>query len=83
MQKAAHITVRVLPAMRERIERLADALGRPKSYVIENALSSYLDANEWQIAAIREAVAEADSPGAEWIEHEKVGAKWKAKVRED
>ena len=83
MQKAAHITVRVQPTMRERIERLADALGRPKSYVIENALSSYLDANEWQIAAIREAVAEAESPDAEWIEHEKVEAKWKAKVRED
>ena len=83
MQKAAHITVRVLPAMRERIERLADALGRPKSYVIENALSSYLDANEWQIAAIREAVAEAESPDAELIEQEKVEAKWKAKVRED
>ena len=47
MQKAAHITVRVQPALRERVERLADALGRPKAYVIENALTSYLDSTHW------------------------------------
>ena len=82
MQKVAHITVRVQPALRERIERLAGALGRPKSYVIENALASYLDSNEWQVAAVREAVAEADSPNPEWVEHEAVKAKWEAKSRE-
>lgn len=83
MQKATHITVRVQPAIRERVERLADALGRPKAYVIENALTSYLDSNEWQITAIREALVEAESTDAEWVEHEAVKARWKAKVRAD
>ena len=83
MQKASHITVRIQPTMRERIERLAGALGRPKSYVIEHALSSYLDANEWQVDAIRSAVAEADSADAEWVEHENVKARWEAKGRAD
>jgi len=72
MLKAANLTVRVKSTTKERLEALARATRRSKSYVIEEALEHYLDVNEWQIRGIEDAVAEADTPDAEWISHEDV-----------
>ena len=72
MLKAANLTVRVKTTTRKRLEALARATRRSKSYVIEEALEHYLDVNEWQIKGIEEALAEADSPEAEWVSHEDV-----------
>jgi predicted transcriptional regulator len=54
-------------------------LDRTKSYVAERAIEAYLDANEWQIQAIREALKEADSDQAEWVDHDELKTKWTAK----
>jgi RHH-type transcriptional regulator, rel operon repressor / antitoxin RelB len=72
MLKAASLTVRVKPETRSRLEEVARATKRSKSFVIEEALEAYLDVNAWQIEGIRQAVAEADSPTAEWVEHDEV-----------
>jgi len=52
MLKSASITVRVKPTIKTRLDALADATRRSKSYVIEEALEMYLDVNEWQIDGI-------------------------------
>lgn len=80
MQKAPTMTVRVKPATKTRLDALAHATRRSKSYVIEEALKMYLDVNEWQIDGICKATAEADKPDAVFVEHEEVLAKWEAKV---
>lgn len=80
MQKAASITVRVKPATRKRLDAIARATRRTKSFVIEEALEQYLEVNEWQIKGIQEALLEADAPDADWVDHEEVAARAEAKV---
>ena len=80
MLKATSVTVHVKPAIKTRLEALAQATKRSKSYVIEEALEFYLDANEWQIDGIAQALAEADSPDAVFVDHDEVLAKWEAKI---
>ena len=79
MLKAANITVRVKPATKKRLESLASATKRSKSYVIEEALELYLDVNEWQIAGIVQALAEAEKPETVFVDHDEVLAQWEAK----
>lgn len=80
MEKTASITVRVKPATRKRLDAIALATRRTKSLVIEEALDQYLDVNEWQIKGIQEALAEADSTDADWVDHEEVMRIVRAKV---
>lgn len=80
MIKTASVTVRVKPITKTRLDALAHATRRSKSYVIEEALELYLDVNEWQIDGILQAVAEADKPDAVFVDHDAVLAKWEAKV---
>ncbi len=80
MLKAASVTVRVKPTTKTRLEALAHATRRSKSYVIEEALELYLDLNEWQIDGIVQALTEADRPDAVFVDHDEVLAKWEAKV---
>jgi predicted transcriptional regulator len=79
MLKAASLTVRVKPDTRTRLDNLARITRRSKSYVIEDALEQYLDVNEWQIKGIQEALIEADSSGATFVDHDEVLATWEAK----
>ena len=80
MLKAASVTVRVKPTTKTRLEALAHATRRSKSYVIEEALEQYLDLNEWQIDGIAQALNEADRPDAVFVDHDEVLAKWEAKI---
>jgi RHH-type rel operon transcriptional repressor/antitoxin RelB len=80
MEKTASITVQVKPATRKRLDAIALATRRTTSVVIEEALDQYLDVNEWQIKGIQEALAEADSPDADWVDHEEVVARVRAKI---
>ena len=80
MLKAASLTVRVKPDTRSRIETLARTTHRSKSYVIEEALEQYLDVNEWQVKGIQDALAEADSHEAIFVDHDEVLAQRAAKL---
>lgn len=80
MLKTANLTVRVKPETRNRLDKLARITRRSKSFVIEEALEQYLEVNEWQIKGIQDALAEADSPDADFIDHEEVLAKLEARL---
>ncbi len=80
MLKVESVTVRVKPTTKTRLEAMAHATKRSKSYVIEEALEQYLDLNEWQIDGIVQALDEADRPGAVFVDQDEVLAKWEAKV---
>lgn len=57
---AATMTIRLEPDLKERLEGLADATRRSKSFLAAEAIRDYVALNEWQVAEIQEAVAEAD-----------------------
>ena len=54
-------TVRLDDDLKERLEGLAEATQRTKSFLATEAIREYLDLNEWQIQETRAALAEADA----------------------
>ncbi len=68
------LTIRIDEETKERLERLAEAVSRSKTYIVTLAIQDYLEQNEWQVRTIRKAVNRADSPGARFASHEDVSA---------
>lgn len=56
------------------LEDLAQATDRSKAWLAAQALRSYLDVNQWQISAIRDALKRAGQKEARWLGHEEVDA---------
>ncbi len=73
MSKAISKTFRLNPEIVERLDLLAASTNRSKTFLVEEALTDYLEREAWQIAEIAEAVAEADA-GGPFVEHETVDA---------
>jgi predicted transcriptional regulator len=69
------LTIRIDDKTKKRLDNLARATARTKSYIVANAIKDFLQVNEWQIQAIKKAVRKADQPGAKFVDHEKV-TKW-------
>jgi predicted transcriptional regulator len=70
-------SLRIDKDLSERLQRLAEATGRPKSWYIRQALDAYLSQEEWMVAAIEEGVRAADA--GEFATEEEVRtvfAKW-------
>ena len=57
---------------RERLARLAETTGRSEEEIAAEAIAGALDANDWQVEAILQAIAEMDR--GEGIPHEEVPA---------
>lgn len=55
------MTIRVDRRTKSRLEKLAKAMDRTKSYVAAEAIRAYIDLNEWQIAETKAALKEADA----------------------
>ena len=54
------VTVRLEPELRERLDRLAKAQRRSRSFMATEAIREYVQVNEWQIEETQKALAEAD-----------------------
>jgi RHH-type transcriptional regulator, rel operon repressor / antitoxin RelB len=63
-------TVRVEPQVKKRLEKLAKSTGRTRSFLAAEALSEYLDVNEWQVAGVKRAMASLDR--GEGVPHQEV-----------
>jgi predicted transcriptional regulator len=67
------MTIRVDADTKQRLEKLATATTRTKSFLAAEAIRAYLDMNEWQVQEIQTTVQEADAADpAEFIPHEEV-----------
>ncbi len=55
------MTLRLDKEIKERLEQLAEATKRSKSFLAAEAIRAYVETNEWQIAEIKSALREADS----------------------
>jgi len=74
------ITVRVDKGTRDRLEKLAKATARSRSYLAAEAVRAFVEMNEWQIRAIRDGVDAADD--GRLVPHKKVDA-WLASWGQD
>ncbi len=54
-------SLRIDRELSERLQKLAEATGRPKSWYIRQALEAYLSQEEWMIEAIQEGIRAADA----------------------
>ncbi len=64
------LTIRVDESDKARLDALARSTGRSRSFLAAEAIAEYLSVNEWQIEAIRTAIAETER--GETIPHEAV-----------
>ena len=55
------VTIRLEEATKNKLEKLADATHRSRSFLAAEAIKAYVDCNEWQINEIQAAIAEADA----------------------
>ena len=74
MPQTTTMTLRLPSEVKARLENLAKSTDRSKTYLASRAIEAYLDAQEWQVEAIQDAVHEADSPNAHFFDHEEVEA---------
>lgn len=55
------MTIRLEPELKQRLDRLAEATQRSKSFLAAEALRDFVELNEWQIGEIKNAIKEADN----------------------
>jgi predicted transcriptional regulator len=70
MAETVTLSVNMPRAAMERLDALARSLGRTPDHVASEAIASYLDANDWQVAAVRSAVETADAGGSFYANEE-------------
>jgi predicted transcriptional regulator len=59
--ETAVLTLRVPTEVKERLDKLAQATHRSKSFLAGEAIRQYVDLESWQIGEIHQAIVEADS----------------------
>jgi predicted transcriptional regulator len=72
VNKVAPRSVRLDPAIGDRLTAIAAALDKPESWVIEQAVKDFVAVQEWQLAALQEGIQQADA--GRLIPHERVVA---------
>lgn len=75
------LTVRVAPEVSERLDRLARATRRSKSFLAAEAIEEYLAVQEWQVQAILDGLEASDRD--EGIDLEQVKRSWERKLGEE
>ncbi len=55
------MTIRLEDGIKNRLDQLANVTQRSKSFLAAEAIAAYVDTNEWQLAEIQAALAEADA----------------------
>ena len=58
---SATMTIRLEDEVKDRLDHLAAATQRSKSFLAAEAIRVYIENNEWQIAEIQAALQEADA----------------------
>ncbi|MBN2345807.1 MAG: ribbon-helix-helix protein, CopG family [Candidatus Aminicenantes bacterium] len=81
MEHTRTMTIRLPAATKEKLERLAEATERSKAFLAAKAIEEFLASQEWQVQAICDAVREADSLQARFVEHEAVAKRLNLKMR--
>jgi predicted transcriptional regulator len=77
-----NLTIRLPATVKETLDKLAEATGRSRSFLAQEALRRYLEEEGWQVREIREGIREADA--GDFATDEEVAstlAKWGVSAR--
>ena len=55
------MTIRLEPDLKERLDQLAQATHRSKSFLASEAIREFIELNEWQVQEVKAAIKEADA----------------------
>lgn len=77
-----NITVRLDPETVKRLDQMAQAMDRDRSWLMSHAIERYVEDEAWQVEEIRKAVEKVKSGRAKLIPHDEVFAKLEAKIKE-
>jgi len=55
------MTVRLESELKDRLDKLADATHRSRSFLAGEAIRKFIELNEWQIQELQKAIKEADA----------------------
>ena len=55
------MTIRLENELKDRLDRLADATQRSKSFLAAEAIRDFIELNEWQVQEIKDSLKEADN----------------------
>ena len=72
MSKTRSLNVNIDPELDDRLSSVAETLDRPRSWVVEQAIKEFVGLQAWHLAAIDEAIKEADA--GKLIPHDEVVA---------
>lgn len=72
MAETELVSVRVPIETAQRLKALAEAMQRSKSFLGAQAIEEFVEAHEWQLAAIREGIEAANA--GQVVEHDRVAA---------
>jgi predicted transcriptional regulator len=79
---SATVTVRINKKLKTRLEKLAGATGRTRSWLVADAINSYVDIQEWQVGETKKGLKEADEGDfAEDGDVKKILKKWGVNAR--
>lgn len=67
------LSIRIDPETKKRLDALSKRSKRSKSFLAAEAITAFVDSEEWQLGEIGDGVAELDS--GQTVSHEKV-SKW-------
>lgn len=81
MSESTTISIRLEASVKARLDNLADATHRSKSYLAAEAIRAFVELNEWQIREIQTALQEADAGDfAKPSEVNKALGKWRERA---
>ncbi len=60
MPQSTTMTIRLEPELKSRLDKLASATHRSKSFLASEAVREFIEINEWQIQELEAAIKEAD-----------------------
>jgi len=61
MTQTNTMTVRLEPELKDRLDKLANATHRSRSFLAGEAIREFIEMNEWQIQELQKAIKEADA----------------------
>ncbi len=61
MSQTSTMTIRLEADLKARLDKLAEATHRSKSFLAAEAVREYIELNEWQLQEIQNAIVEADA----------------------
>lgn len=71
------MTVRLDDQLKTRLDKLAEVTHRSKSFLAAEAISEYLEIQEWQLSEIKTGISEADSE--QLVDHNTIANYWEQK----